>query len=208
MIAIYHIAALVLGSPTTAVGERAPDACAPGVYAVAKGGELIALPQVKADHRKVTNMVGAMLLGPLGGNKMKVKTVVAGADATTRLDVARPVFRFCFPAQIIEAGTSSDYVGVKVAASPRDYRLVRFEQAKDQRELALAAVGGFGGPKGQLSKSTVPFQAEEVAPGQYRVTLSRDLEPGQYGFLYAVSAPVSTREKDVQEQVYDFAVAN
>ena len=200
MIVAYVAAAFALGSPMEAV----VSACAPGVYAVAETGELIHLPQVKADHRKVTNMIGAMLLGPLGGNKMKIKTVVAGADAATKLHDIRPVFQFCF--QPVADGAASDYVGTTVAASPRDYKLVRFEQANDQRELALSAIGGFGGPKGQLSKSMVPFDAEEVAPGQYRVTLSRDLEPGQYGFLSAVSAPVSARKKDVQEQVYDFAV--
>lgn len=206
MTAMYVMAALISGSPVIAIEDGAPKPCTPGVYAVAKSGELIALPQVKADHRKVTGMAGAMLLGPLGGNKMKVKTVLAGANATTKLDTPRPVFHFCFLAPAADAGKSSDYVGVAAVASPQDYRLVRFEQAKDQRELALSSIGGFGGPKGQLSKATVPFETEEVAPGQYRITLSRDLDPGQYGFLSAVSAPVSARKKDVQEQVYDFAV--
>jgi len=203
MIAFYLAAALTLGSVET----NASASCAPGVYVVAKDGELIALPLAKADHRKVTGMGGAILLGPFGGNKLKIKTVLAGAAAATKLADARPAFQFCFPVRGAEAGTSSDYVGVTSTVSPRDYRLVRFEQADDQRELTLSSAGGFGGAKEQISKSAVPFQAEEVAPGRYRVTLSRDLPPGQYGFLYALSALVSARQKDVQEQVYDFAVA-
>lgn len=201
MIVAYVASALALGSP----GEAVTGTCAPGVYAVAKTGELTPLSQVKADHRKVTNMMGAMLLGPLGGNRMKIKTVVSGPAAAIKIHDVRPVFQFCFT-PITTGDASSDYVGTTVAATPRDYKLVRFEQTNGQRELALAAAGGFAGPKGQLSKSSVPFTVEEVAPGQYRVILSGDLQPGEYGFLSAVSAPASARKKDVQELVYDFGV--
>jgi len=194
--------ALILASPQ----QDAPPACAPGVHAIASDDTLLALPLVKASHRKVAGMLGGMLLGPVGGNKMKVKTVVPGAAAATRLTVARPAFRFCFAAPAAASGASSDYVGVTKGVSPRDYQLVRFDVQGDQRQLTLAAFGGFSGPEGKVSQSAIPFTTEEVAPGQYRVTPARDLEPGQYGFLSIVVAPASARKKDVQETVYDFAV--
>jgi len=208
MITTYFTAALMAVSPPIAIEEPVAKTCAPGIYAVARGSAPIALSSVKADHRKVTNMMGAMLLGPLGGNKLKVKTVVTGVEASTKLRDLRPEFYFCFASQEPTGGTSSDYVGVTTAASPQDYRLVRFDQANNQRELTLASAGGFGGPKAQVSKATVAFKAEEVAPGQFRVTLPGDLAAGQYGFLYALSTPASARKKDTQEQVYDFAVIN
>jgi hypothetical protein len=201
--------AMLLKSLVLTVPQQdAAPACAPGVHAVAPDDTLIALPLVKADRRKVTGMLGAMLLGPVGGNKMKVKTVLPGMSASTRLAAVRPAFRFCFAAPAAASGASSDYVGVTAGISPRDYQLVRFEVHENQRQLTLAAVGGFGGPEGKVSQSAIPFTSEEVAPGQYRVIPSRDLEPGQYGFISIVVAPASTRKKDVSEKVYDFAVAS
>ena len=181
----------------------AEPACAPGVYVSTDAGAPAALTETAADHRRVANLAGAMLLGPFGGGKMKVKTVLAGASATVKVRGPRPTFRFCLA--VTEAVAGSGYVG-GTAMTPADYKLVRFEQGGDDRSLALTAVGGFGGPKGQLGKSMVAVRTTQVAPGVYDIVPTADLPPGEYGFLRAVVAPTSARKKDATERVYDFAV--
>ena len=112
--------------------------CTPGVYLVADGA-VQPLNETRADRRKVTGLAGAVLLGPFGGGRMKVKSVVPGASAATRVKPGRPTFRFCFAAPAPAAVTGSDYVGVDAPAStPGEFHLVRFDAGKDQRELALS----------------------------------------------------------------------
>lgn len=177
-----------------------PVACAPGVYLEAADGALTPLAATAADRRKVAGLGGAMFLG----GRLKVKTVIPGARAATRVHAARPRFRFCFTVTAAVAG--SDYVGATASSSPADYRLVRLEAGGSERELLLSRAGGFGGTAGAVSESAVRVRAVEMGPGQFRVELSADLAPGEYGFLTGVAKAASARKKDVTEQVFDFGV--
>lgn len=188
--------------------QAAAAPCVPGIYVALPGAALQALAETRADHRKVAGLAGAMLLGPFGGNKMKVKSVVPGAHASVQVKAGRPVFEFCFaPAPATPGG--SDYVGVGgTASTPGEFYLIRFDAGSEQRELALSTIGGFGGPKGTLSESVTPFAVEQLAPGHYRVAPMRDLPPGEYGFMKPPTKGASARKQDATERVYDFTVAN
>lgn len=186
-----------------ALQAAAPPPCPPGIH-VERADSWLPLVETRADHRKVAGLAGAMLLGPFGGGRMKVKSVVAGARASVRVAPGRPIFRFCFAPPPAATG---DYVGVDApATNPADYRLIRFEAGKDQRELALSVVGGFGGPRGTFSQSVLPYTTEEIAPGMYRIAPAADLMAGEYGFMQAPRAATSSRSKDATERVFDFGV--
>lgn len=185
--------------------QAATVPCAPGIYVATEGAAPQALVETRASHRKVAGLPGMVLLGPFG-KKMKVKSVVPGAQAAIRVKPGRPVFEFCF-APPAAAASGSDYVGVGAPAStPGEYYLVRFDAGSNQRELALSTIGSFSGPKGVLSESVTPFRAEQIEPGRFRVTPARDLPAGEYGFMQPPARTGSARGKDATERVFDFSV--
>ncbi|MFO1239467.1 MAG: hypothetical protein U1E64_03855 [Sphingomonadaceae bacterium] len=186
--------------------------CQAGVYLLEKGGSssagYVSIAESLMQHRKVTGMIGFALTGGLAG--MKIKSVLPGALAKVRTIQKRPEFRFCFerPAASDDSAQSgSTYVGQsKAAFSPGDFRLVRFEKAKDQRELAVSK-SHFGGMSGALSDSSIRFVIVEESPGVFRVTPNEDLTPGEYGFFHGVgNGYPNPRERNPVERVFDFAV--
>ena len=155
-------------------------------------------------------MVGFMLLG--GMTSLKVKTVLPGKAAAVRMKAARPSFLFCFevrePAGEADDDGGMSYVGTSAqAASPREYRLVRFDVEGDQREVVLAANSVTGPKTGDIEKSNVRFEIKDVAPGQYLVTPQKDLAPGEYGFLKtAGNITAANGKRAPAERVLDFAI--
>lgn len=194
-----------------AVAEPTPPSCDPGAYLDAAQPEArTRLTERMTDHRKISGMVGFMLLG--GMTSLKVKTVLPGKAAAVRTALVRPRFLFCYEAQESSEGAADDggmrYVGTSAQAmSPHEYRLVRFDIEGDQREVVLAANSVTGPKTGDIEKSTVRFEVREVAPGQYLVTPQKDLAPGEYGFLKtAGNITAANGKRAPAERVLDFAV--
>ncbi len=188
--------------------------CPKGVYLLdgsTDGDQGVAIPEVFTEHRKISNVFGAMLTGGMSG--LKIKTVLLGRTAQVRTKSMRPVFRFCFDvpdAVVAEASSSggSDYVGAsKKADSPREYLLVRFEGTDKNREVAVAK-SRIGGISGALTDSMIRFTQVEKQAGIFFISPNEDLEPGEYGFIHSVGSvttPVGKGQKPV-EQVFDFTV--
>ena len=65
---------------------------------------------------------------------------------------------------------------------------MRFNVKKDRREARVGSFNIAGAKTGVMDKDRISFSYEQVTPGVYRVTPSSDLEPGEYGFLYSMSA--------------------
>lgn len=203
----WWVLALAGAFVATPLAAQEAGTCTPGAYAVATDGTLTPMTLTQAHHRKVSGMLGAALLGPIGGNKMKVKTVLDGPGAVIRVSGPRPTFRFCFTSARPATGDEGDYVGATPGAvSTADFRLVRLERRGRQRELALTAVGGFGGPKDELGRSTIAFDVASAGANQVTVRPREDLPPGEYGFLGAVTNSGTAAGKRPAEEVYDFAV--
>lgn len=191
-----------------ALQAAAPAHCVPGVHLIAADGALSPLADQLTSHRKVTNMLGYALLG--GMSALKVKAVLPGKGATTRIRPGRPSFLLCaeaVDAQPTQAG-GMGYVGPSVRASaPAELRLVRFDVAGDQREVPLSAMSITGPKTGAVDKSIVRFSVEELGPGRYRMTPQQDLAAGEYGFMRTVgNTGMAGGKKAAQERVYDFAV--
>ena len=178
--------AAVAPSPVVPTASLAPQ-CAPGIY-IETGDpaapQLAAIAPVAIESRKVSNLGGFMLTGGISG--LKIKSVLPGPHAANQLAMRRPVFRFCFAAVSAATGDGlgSAYVGTSQAGTnPADFRLVQFQSKKQQRELVLAKSTMFHGVTTTLTDATYRFDSVEVAPGQFRVSLDYDLQPGEFGFI-------------------------
>lgn len=207
MIALFLAA---LQAEAAAPAQAVAD-CAPGVYVASGVPETLTLvPEQVTSHRKVGGMPAFMLLG--GFTSMTIKTVLPGKAAMVRATSARPRFVFCFaapePAKDEPEGGAMAYVGASTpATSPREFRLVRFDVAGDQREAPLSGMSVTGPKTGAVNKSTIRFDVEEVAPGRHVVTPRQDLAPGEYGFLKTTgNINAHNTKKTPPERVFDFAV--
>lgn len=191
-----------------ALQVAAPAQCPPGVHLLAADGSLKPLADQLTSHRKMAGVLGYALLG--GMTALKVKTVLPGKAAATRMAPGRPDFLLC--ADVVEAQPTQaggmGYVGPSVrATAPSELRLVRFDVAGDQREVPLSAMSITGPKTGAIEKTTVRFSVEELVPGRYRMTPQQDLTPGEYGFMKTVgNTGMAGGKKAAQERVYDFAV--
>jgi hypothetical protein len=186
------------------------ESCAPGVYLEGSAAEApTPIPERLTDHRKMSGVIGFALLG--GFTPLKVKTVLPGKAAAVRTRAQRPAFIFCAPQEPAAEpapGGQMGYVGASAPGySPREFRLVRFDVEGDQREVPLSAMSVTGPKAGAVQKSTVRFDATEIAPGQFRVVPAEDLEAGEYGFLKTVgNTTAANGKKAAPERVFDFAV--
>lgn len=191
-----------------ALQASVPAECPPGVHLLSGDGVLSPLADQLTSHRKMGNVLGYALLG--GMTSLKVKTVLPGKAAATRVQSRRPAFLLCAEAAEAEPTTAGGmgYVGPSVrATAPGQLRLVRFDVAGDQREVPISAMSITGPKTGAIDKTTVRFSVEELGPGRYRMTPQRDLTPGEYGFMKTVgNTSIAGGKKAAQERVYDFAV--
>lgn len=192
---------LMLQAMTTA-----PVPCEPGVYVERDGGELAPLAEHLTDHRKVSGMLGYVLLHGFGN--MTVKAVMAGKGAGVKTKGPRPVFVFCAPDEPATAEGGMDYVGASAPGLlPHQFRLVRFDVQGDQREVPLSAANVTGAKGAAVRQSTIRVLVDEVLPGRFRVAPQEDLVPGEYGFLKTVGNTTAFNgKKAAPERVFDFAV--
>jgi hypothetical protein len=76
------------------------------------------------------------------------------------------------------------YLYVPDGSDASDYVLIKLNKKSDHREFQVGSFGGIsGGKSGTKSDKEVPVTAEHVGIRTYRLTLSGDLQPGEYGFF-------------------------
>jgi hypothetical protein len=85
------------------------------------------------------------------------------------------------------------YLYVPDGGSSSDYALLKLIKKGNRREFQVGGLGGkFGGGKAGLkSDKEVPFESAHVGIRTYKVTLSQDLKPGEYGFFMATGQQVN-----------------
>jgi hypothetical protein len=65
-----------------------------------------------------------------------------------------------------------------------DYTLLILTKKSDRREFKIGTIGGIGGGKSGVEKDKeILFHAEHVGIRTYKITLDRDLKPGEYAFF-------------------------
>ena len=135
--------------------------------------------------------------------KVRYKTVLPGAHSRLRIETRRPTFYFYF--DVPNAGLSNSGTAWGPATSAGEFLLARMDAKKATRELTVGENGQYTGQRyGVSEKATQPFDFERLAPGVYRVVPKRDLEDGEYCFLYGGS--VATSGAGGGPKLFDFSI--
>jgi hypothetical protein len=167
-----------------------------------------------SNQTKTGGFLGYALTGGIAS--LSMKTVLPNAAARVRASRTRPAFYFYFDEanRGLSQGVSSGLWLAGPAAtvtSPNEFSLVRFDVKKDRREARVGSFNIAGAKTGVMDKDRISFSYEQVTPGVYRVTPSSDLEPGEYGFLYSMSAgsgPGMLGGGVMTARIFDFGITD
>ena len=165
---------------------------APGIYLAATGApaRLTMLRPAASAGLKVTG--NGSVLFPL-----KATLTVTQARAQLVVSAARPVFYFYFDVDDQKVN-SFGTVATAAAQSPNEFSLVRFKVDKGARQFAVGRVHPYVEVVGVDPKTALPFAADDLGDGTWRVQPAADLAPGEYGFILP-GGKTSYR-------IYDFSV--
>ena len=126
------------------------------------------------------------------------KAEIPGPRAATRTSAPNPVFYMYFP-------STSNIGDERSISSPTQFSLLALDDKKDHRETAVAKAAIFGGfSYGNDAKKTSLFRAERIRPYAYKVTVSVNLNPGEYAFIASTTMAGSATGATVV--IYDFGV--
>lgn len=115
-----------------------------------------------------------------------VKAVIPGPTAQHQTSNRRPVFYVFFdqPGPSQSAVFSTGFGNA--IQSPNELSLIDLDEKRQRREARVGSLNIAGAKTGVMDRDQVPFTYEQVAPYSYRITPDVDLEPGEYGFLFAL----------------------
>ena len=174
-------------------GADPASAHAPGIYVVqdGQGGpQLQPMRPSKASGIKVTGN-GSILLPYLG------RLVLPAAQSRVAIHTGKPVFYFYF--RVGDQNVSDFGTPYSIAAqSPDEFSLVRFKVKTNERDVVIGKMSAFGSRRGVDPKDAIPFETSEIGPSAFKVTMARDLEPGEYAFVLTGANGTA--------RVYDFTI--
>ena len=177
-----------------AAGSADPAvARAPGIYLLrewARPADMVMLRPSKASGVTVSGN-GSVLFPYVG------KVVLPDLQSSNVVNGARPTFYFYFSPgdrKVSDFGTSNS----TAAQSPDEFSLVRFRMKDNGRELVIGKMSAFSARRGVDPRQAIPFSSEEVGDSSFKVTIGRDLEPGEYAFVITGANNAA--------RVYDFSV--
>jgi hypothetical protein len=182
-----------------------------GIYLYKGEGDAAQMARIDpttANQTKTGGMLGYMMTGGLASIKMK--SVIPNAHARVGGSKARPEFYFYFDEANSSlshgANTGSFIAGPAVTiTSPNEFSLIRFDVKDNRREARVGSFSIAGSKSGIMDKDRIAFSYDRIAPGVFRVRPDADLAPGEYGFLYSMSAGGASGNGMIA-RVFDFAV--
>ncbi|KQN94064.1 hypothetical protein ASE95_04100 [Sphingomonas sp. Leaf231] len=188
-----------------------------GIYLLKGTGDTAQMARIDpttANQTKTGGMLGYMMTGGIASIKMK--SVVPNARARIRGQQPRPEFFFYFDEANSSlshgANTGSFLAGPTVTTtSPNEFSLIRFDVKQNRREARVGSFNIAGSKTGVMDKDRIAFSYDRVAPGVFRVRPDADLAPGEYGFLYSMSAGSGSGMYSggvMTARVFDFAVGD
>jgi hypothetical protein len=193
-------------SPDTAVPHY------PGVYMFgAKDNRMTRMMATSSNQAKTGGLLGYAFT--MGIASMSIKATIPGGSAKVQTANIRPVFYLYFDESVpraMQSGNSSIWTsGVgTVTTSPAELSLVRFMEKENAREARVGSMNIAGAKQGVMDKDRIAFESEQVRPGVFKVIPSIDLQPGEYGFIQALTGgSVSGGGGAMTARVFDFGVA-
>jgi len=170
----------------------------------------------EADHRmermdptatnqaKTGGHIGHMLT--LGISTMSIKAAIPRESAHVKIPAGLPTFYFFFDeSNGAGPGSSTWASGTNaVVTSPSEFTLVHLNQKHGRREAQVGSTNIGGEKSGVMDHDRISFDYQLVRPGVYRAVPRGQLQPGEYGFIYAISGGGAAGA--MTARVYDFAV--
>jgi hypothetical protein len=183
----------------------------PGVYMFgASDQRMYRMVATASNQAKTGGILGYALT--MGIASASVKATIPGAGAKVRTVNAQPVFYMFFDESVprnLAVGSASVWTtgAGSVTSSPAELSLVRFMEKKGAREARVGSMNIAGAKQGVMDKDRIGFEVEQIKPGVFKVTPSQPLEPGEYGFIQALTGGnVSGGGGAMTARVYDFGV--
>ncbi len=127
-------------------------------------------------------------------------TMIDGVEANYQIQETNPVFYFNFdPAkkslnnsnQRSNSDNYMDYIlsmrngSQGQAISPNDFKLIKLDKKKGNRQFNSGSIGAFGASTSIPGKYIVNFKYERVSGNTYKITFKEELKPGEYCFMYS-----------------------
>jgi len=143
----------------------------------------------------------------MGIASMSMKVAISGEAAKVAAPSATPAFYFFFDAsnpQTANIASSWSAGSAQTVSSPNEFTLIRLMEKKGRREARVGSLNIGGAKTGVMDKDRIAFDYEMVREGVYKVTPKQPLEPGQYGFIYALSGGGTGGA--MTARIFDFSV--
>lgn len=156
------------------------------------------LPSVSAQNRTGGGFTASMT--PFGLGKVKTKANLPGTTASLQIKEANPVFYFYLDTKSGGLNTSSG-----VPSTPNEFTLIKFNVRSDNREVTIAKANAYGSKGGLSDEYVVPFTAQSMGNGIFKITSSASLKNGEYGF-YLINSGGSNTSAAVGAKFFDFGV--
>ena len=210
------IAAMIAGpskaqAAATAMSLTAIDPMTPhpsGLYLInTQGNRLDRIDPTVSSQAKTGGIWGYALTGGIAS--MSVKVAISGETARVVAPAGSPSFFFFFDAS--NPGTaniaSSWAAGsAQTVSSPSEFTLIRLMEKKGRREARVGSMNIAGSKTGVMDHDRIPFDYQMIREGVYKVTPKAVLEPGQYGFIYALSGGGTGGA--MTARIFDFSIAS
>lgn len=178
---------------------------APGFYLLQAAGTpaMARIDPTTSNQTKTGGILGYAFTGGLAS--LSVKAVIPGAHAQVVTQTATPRFYL-----FVDAAAPSMFAsGLGNTVTPNEFTLVRLREKSGRREARVGSMNIGGAKAGVMDKDRLPFTYKLVRPGAYQVDLPGALEPGEYAFLYSVSAGSGigiTSGGAMASRVFDFSI--
>jgi hypothetical protein len=192
-------------SPDTAVPHY------PGVYMFgAQDNKMTRMMATSSNQAKTGGIIGYALT--MGIASASVKATIPGESAKVQTSNPRPIFYLFFdesvPRALQGSGTSIWTTGNgSITTSPEELSLVRFSEKENAREARVGSMNIAGAKQGVMDKDRISFDSTMVRPGVFRLSPRVNLEPGEYGFIQALTGGnVSGGGGAMTARVFDFGI--
>jgi hypothetical protein len=208
------MAAMIAPAPAAVeLSNDSPDPTVPhypGLYLVgAKGmdGKMARINATVSNQARTSNVLGYALT--MGLAPASVKVSIPQPSAKVQTADRRPVFYAYFeesvPRALQNAYSSTWASGVgTTTSSPAEVTLVKFVEGSNRRDAKVGTINIAGAKTGVMDKDQVAFESEQIAPGVFRLQPTEALEPGEYGFIQALSG--TGTQGAMTARVFDFGV--
>ncbi|WP_417621749.1 hypothetical protein [Parasphingorhabdus sp.] len=164
-----------------------------GVYLIDSSnvdGALEKIDSMMTSQTKTGGLLGYALTAGIASASLKA--VIPGESAQVNTGASKPRFYFFFDNS--NASDGSEQSGTFAAGSaisvqsPNEFSLIELKKKKGRREARFGSFNIGGAKTGIMDKDRIPFNYEQIRTGVYKVEMIADLDPGEYGFVYAISA--------------------